>query len=32
MVKVWVGEKGSQGRFSGYWAEFEGEEIGSYEA
>jgi hypothetical protein len=32
MVKVWVGEKGAQGRFSGYWAEFEGEEIGSYEA
>ena len=31
MVRVWVGEKGSQGRFSGYWAEFEGEEIRSYE-
>ncbi len=30
MIKVWVGKR-SGGSFSGYWAEFEGEEIHSYE-
>ncbi len=31
MVKVLVGKQGEQGRFVGFWAEFEGEEVSSYE-
>ncbi len=31
MVKVLVGNRGEHGRFSGFWAEFDGEEVSSYE-
>jgi hypothetical protein len=31
MVKVLIGEQTPEGSFSGYWGEFEGEEISSYE-
>jgi hypothetical protein len=31
VVKVLVGQHREHGRFSGFWAEFEGEEVSSYE-
>ena len=31
MIRVLVGKRNEEGHFTGYWAEFEGEEVASYE-